>query len=173
MSTPANPNPLPLLERDGDGATPAAPPPLDVMDTEALRRKLAGLADPATTPGALTPAVVKDLAIRFVSVLASLYNRDALDAVALWERIGSALATADAKCGDDALRFASLCLEHVLAEPGKAAASPALGAVLGTLDAAKDEDRAAFLAYLRNHRYPALAFGRARWEAAKGKEIDL
>ena len=110
--------------------------------------------------------------MRFLTVLAGLFSAD-LDRKTLWARIGSALEAADAKAGGDAERFLGLCLDHVKADWGRAAACEALGAVLGTLTSAAPEDRAAFLAYLRDHKYPALVFARQRWGPVKAGEVEL
>lgn len=172
MNTPPSPTLFDRPNGEEMGSSPC-PPGLASLDTEALRRKLAGLADPSTSSGAISPPAIKEMAIRFISVLAHLFGND-LDRVTLWDRIGSALKTADAKTsGDDTDAFINLCLEHVLAEDGKVAACEPLGAILETLNVARAEDRSAFLAYMRTHRLPAIRFGRSRWERVKAKEIDL
>lgn len=144
------------------------PPPLSTLDTEALRRKLAGLADPDRGPGAGEKAEIKELASGFCLALAQLFNRDSLDAVTLWERIGSGLATACAKVNDGDLdRLLSLCLDHVKADPGKAAAHPGVAGLLATFATRPPEWRFAFVDYLDSRKYVVLALGRARWEEFK------
>lgn len=152
---------------------PDAPAPIAELDGEAFRRKIAGLADPSSGAGAISNVVIRDTAIRFVSILAHLFGED-LERITLWDRIGSALETADAKCSsDDTDAYATLCLEHIKAAPGRVAACDALLAVLGMLNQAKIEDRTAFLAYLRVHRFSALVHARARHKRVIAKEVEL
>ena len=153
--------------------SPPDPPPLAIVDFDEFRRKLAGLDAPEFRPS-MTPAVIKDTCIRFVSILADLFGDD-LDRMTLWSRIDTALATSLGKVGssDDVDSFASLCLEHVRADAGRSASCQPLLAILDTLGRAPAEDRRSFLAYFRDHRYPALVFGRQRWELVKKKEVDL
>ena len=146
---------------------------LTTLDTEAFRRKLAGLADPNTRTGSLAPVVVRETANRFCSILAHLFS-DQLDRLTLWDKIGAALESACSKVSDDDTdRFITLCLEGVLADPGRAAACDALGAIIGTLNVAKPEDRFAFIHHIQTHRYSVLVHGRQRWERVKAKEIEL
>lgn len=149
------------------------PPPLPVLDTEAFRRALAGLADPDRAPTAGEKAEVKEAAIRWACVLAHLFGDD-LDRLTLWSRIDSALETSLAKVSDDDLdRFAHLCLEHVRAEASRAAACDALVSVLGTFTVRPPEWRHAFLHYVAAHRFAVIAHGRARWELVKAREVEL
>lgn len=153
---------------------PETAPPLSVLDTEAFRRKLAGLADPlardADTPG--ERAEIRELAAEIVATLADLFGANLDRKTMLWSRIGSALESADAKVSDDDLdRYLSLCLEHVRAEPGRAAAHEGLGSLLATFAARPPEWRFALLHYLRSHRYPVLQFGRRRWDEIKASRV--
>ena len=116
---------------------------------------------------------MKETAARFCSVLADLFGPD-LDRLTLWTRIDSALVTAFAKSNDgDMDRYTTLCLEHVQAEPGRAAASEALGSLLSQFDARPPEWRQRFARYVNDHRMAVIVHGRARWSAVKGKEVDL
>ena len=149
------------------------PPPIPTLDTEALRRKLAGLTDPSRKPGGAERSEIRDLASRCCSILAHLYGEE-LDRLSLWSRIDSALETAGAKVSDDDLdRWLSLCLEHVKADAGKAAACDPLRHVIETFAVRTPEWRHEFLAYVATHRYAVVARGRARWEQVKSKEVDL
>lgn len=168
-SNPSHPSPPPSAPRSF-----ASPPPVPTLDTEALRRKLAGLADPLPrSVGKGEQTEIRDLASRFCSILAHLFS-DSLDRLTLWDRIGSALKTALAKVSDDDCdRFVTLCLEHVQADAGKAAACEPLGQVIATLDGRPPEWRHAFLQYIGTHGYSVLVHGRRRWEMVKSKEAEL
>lgn len=152
---------------------PTSPPPIPVLDTEAIRRKLAGLTDPSRKPGGTERTEIRDIASRCCSILAHLFGED-LDRLTLWSRIDSALETAGAKVSDDDLdRWLSLCLEHVKADAGRAAACDSLQQVIETFAVRPAEWRHELLAYIATHRYAVVARGRARWEQVKRKEVDL
>lgn len=143
------------------------------MGYDDFRRQLAGLADPQRRATETEKVAVKESAIRFISVLAQLFG-DTLDRLTLWGKIGSALEAAHAKVSDDDLdRFADLCLEHVQADPGHAAACDALSQLRGEWAVWPPETRHAFLGYIGSHKYAVLTHGRARWERVKRKECDL
>lgn len=149
------------------------PPSLPTLDTEAFRRKLAGLADPDRTPGMSEKAEVRETASRFCSILAHLFGED-LERMTLWSRIDSALETAGAKVSDDDLdRWATLCLEHVQASAAKAAACDALRTLLETFAVRTPEWRHELLNYVATHRYAVVVRGRARWEEVKAGRIEL
>lgn len=160
-------------EKPANSSTPPTIPPLRELNYEELRRRLAGLSDPERHPGAAEKQEVKDAAIRLVTVLAHLFG-DSLDRLTLWGRIGSALETAHAKTSDDDLdRFTDLCLEHVQAEDGKAAACDALTQLRQTWTVRTPEWRHSFLSYVGTHRFALGSFGRARWAEVKEGRVEL
>lgn len=148
--------------------------PLAVIDTEEARRILAGLANPQEAmTGTAVGTEIKEACYRLCSILASLYGEN-LDRLDMWGRIASALETSLAKVsGDDLDRLIDMCLQHVCADPAIAAASPALGALLQTIEVRPTEWRLSFLAYLRDHRFGVLVHGRDRWTRVKNKEVEL
>ena len=148
--------------------------PIPVSSTEEFRRKLAGLADPMRPSGGDAEAAdVRDAAVRLGTILARLFGDD-LDRKTLWGRIASAFETACSKVDDGDLdRFASLCLEHVKADPGSAAACEPLGATLEMFASRPIEWRQAFARHCRTHSYALVARTRARWELVKKGEVDL
>lgn len=116
---------------------------------------------------------MKQDAIRFTSILAHLFG-ESLDRMTLWERIGSALSTSLAKVSDDDLdRFATLCLEHIVAEDSRVAACEPLAQLLQTWGARPREWRQSLLHYLNTHRTAAIIHARARWEMVKKKQVEL
>lgn len=149
------------------------PPPLEVIDYESIRRKLAGLADPDRKLGASESIEVKQVAVRLCTILAHLFGED-LDRKTLWDRIGSGLASGLVKVADSDLdRFVAVCLDHVRASDGDAARCEALAQMLGDFAVRPKEWHNAVLAYIRAHRYPVLVFARQRWEAVKKGEVEL
>jgi hypothetical protein len=151
-----------------------SPPSLPTLDTEALRRRLAGLVDPNRQPGVAEGAEIPETTARLCSILANLFGEE-LDRMTLWARIGSAFATAHAKVANDADldRFVSLCLEHVAADSGRTAACEPLLQLIETFAARPPEWRHAFLSYIETRRYAVLVRGRARWERVKRGECEL
>ena len=148
--------------------------PIPVISTEEARRVLAGLADPDRPSGGAAESLeVKEAAVRFGSILAKLFGPD-LDRMTLWERIGSAFESACSKVDDGDLdRFAHLCLDHVRAEAGAAAACEALTATLETFAARPIEWRQAFVRYCRTHRIALVVHVRRRWELVKKGAVEL
>lgn len=94
---------------------------------------------------------------------------EALDRKTLWDKIDSALRTACAKVGGegDTDRWIDLCLDHIRAEPGKAARLKAFTELRDSLRLRDLPWRRAFLRYVEHHRYAVLAYARARWEQVK------
>lgn len=148
--------------------------PISVMSTEEARRLLAGLIDPERPSGGDAESLeVKEAAVRFGSILAKLFG-ESLDRVTLWERISSAIEAACSKVDDGDLdRFAHLCLEHVLADAGRAAACDALTATLETFAARPVEWRQAYVRYCRTHRIALVVHVRRRWELVKKGQVEL
>lgn len=149
---------------------------IPVMDAQAFRLKLAGLVDERATPGGPLGAgystEFRDLSARLGCVLAHLFG-EGLDRKSLWGRIGTAISTAVAKCGDgDVDRLLSLMLEHVRADASQAAACGPLLQILGYRDR-PDSWRQQFVRYLGGNLFAVLAHARARWERVKSKESDL
>lgn len=146
---------------------------IPLISTEELRRKLAFAQDPDRTPGEAETAEMKQAAYRLGSIMAHLFG-DSLDRLTLWDRIASGFASACAKVDDGDLdRFVSLCLDHIKADAGKAAATQSLGHMLETFASRPIEWRKAFLRYIKTHSYAVLVHARARWEQVKGKEVEL
>ncbi len=151
-----------------------SPPSFTTLDTEAFRRKLAGLTDPLDRQSGLGEKTeIRDLAHRLCSILASLYDVPG-DRTELWNHIDKAIETSLAKVSDDDVdRFLQLCLESVQAAPSKVAACKAFAMVLETVASRDSAWKFAFLDYLRAHRLPTLVHGRARWEMVKKEQVEL
>jgi hypothetical protein len=152
----------------------SSPPSLPQLRGDELRRKLAGMTDPlASVPGSTEKVEIKDAAIRFCSILSSLFGDD-LDQKSKWDRIGTAISTACAKVSDDdADCFVSHCLDHIKAEDAQVARCEALSQLLTTFPQRTPEWRQAYLDYFRSHRHAVLVHGRARWEQVKAKAVEL
>ena len=149
---------------------------IPVLDTQAFRQKLAGLVDVSAIPdgqaGMGYVREFRDLSARTCCILCHLFG-DSLDRTTLWERIGTAIKTAVAKCGDgDIDRFYSLLVEHVQADFGKAAACSALLQVL-TYRERPDSWRQQFVRWIGTNTFAVLSHGRARWELVKKGEAEL
>lgn len=145
------------------------PAPVPILDTEAFRRKLAGMADPLGPRGngAANRAYLKETASRLCSTLAELYSVDE-DRKKLWEHVGKAFAVADEKTSDDDIEhFINECLTVVGADTGMAAANEGLTGLIMEVAEWPPETRHDFRGYLRAHRVPVLVFGRARWGQVK------
>jgi len=145
-----------------------------VLNTEAIRRELAGLADPLKhNPGGTEVQEIKETAIRLCSILAHLFG-EALERVTLWAKIDAALAGACAKVSDaDLGRFVTLCLDTIQADPARAFACDPMVTLLQVFEVRPPEWRYAFVNHIASRRYAVVALGRQRWEQVKNKEVDL
>lgn len=135
------------------------------LSQEEFRRRLAGLCDPHRPLSALEKdADIRNHAVDFCMVLCELFGQS-LDRITLWDRIGSALQTAVSRCeGGDIELFASICLEHVRADPARTAANEHFRDWLSNVQTRTDAWRQAFIHYV-GHRTPViLVLTRQRWQ---------
>lgn len=150
----------------------AAPPAIPVIDTEAFRRKLAGLADPLAERGsdASRRVHMREAAARLCAILAELYEVDK-DRLQIRDHVAKALEVADhATTGDDVDRFVNECLVAVKADMGRASAHDGLVGLLMEAEGWDDPTRSDFLAYLRTHRVSALVHGFRKWGDIKAEK---
>jgi hypothetical protein len=146
---------------------------LKQLDAAEFRRRLAGLSDAAGGED-LIPDEYRELAAEYVLLLAICFNRDRLDAVTLWSRIDSAIERGLAECdGEDIERFVSVGLEHVLASVNVAASNERALEIQDRLFSLRDHQRVFFLRYLADHRYPAIVFGRGKWQAYQQERKEV
>lgn len=141
---------------------------IQVIDTQEFRRRVAGLIDPNRKPtGVAETASIKLEAISLCLALCDLFG-ESLDRMTLWDRIGSALSTATAKCDDgDTDRFASLCLEHVQAKDAAAARHEQFGNWVMTMALRDEAYRQAFVRHCGAKTAVVLVHARAAWERLK------
>lgn len=136
---------------------------LPVRGRADFRAALAGLADPDRQLTTGDHASFRPKAARLVVALCLHFGRD-LDRKTLWSRIDSGLQAACAKVSDGDLdRWLDLLLEHVRADPARAAACPQLTGLRADLIGPDEAHRRAFVRYVETRRYAVLAFGRAAW----------
>lgn len=143
-----------------------AMPQLPPFDAEAWRRVLAGLTDDEASTEWREDFREAGAALCFV--LARFYNRDELDPVKLWERIGTAVATACEQVDDGDLdKVFDIALDTVRASVSLVAASEDSW-VLGELADKEESWRLGFVRYLKTHGYTVIIHGRRQWEKYKG-----
>lgn len=150
-------------------ATSQSPPrPPQTFDPETFRQTLAGLTDPDYSDDAAGAAdEYKASAIDLCLCLCELFG-ESLDRTTLWDRIASALATAAAKANDgNTDRFASLCLDHVRADPGQASRHDRFSAWLTVASAKPMAWRQGVVRYVVGHSYALIAHARLAWEKVK------
>lgn len=145
---------------------------ISLLTPEVFRKKIAGLVDESRDLSESDIEDMKSTAVRFVSILASLFGDD-LDRKTLWERIGSGISVGIAKSGDDASHFANECLMHIKAAPGEVAASAPMTSFMLQLDARPQSWHKQFLGYIHKHNYIIVMYARARWEEYKSGRIEL
>ena len=141
---------------------------IPVIDTQQFRQRVAGLIDPNRKPtGAAETTSIKEEAKQLCLILCELFG-ESLDRTTLWDRIGSALATAAAKCDDgDTDRFVSLCLEHVQADNAQAARHTEFGNWVVTMGSRDDAYRQGFVRACATITPVILVHARNAWEQRK------
>lgn len=140
---------------------------MEVLNAVEFRQRLAGLADVAGGQDEL-PDMFRDLASDYVLLLAMVFNRKRLDAKTIWTRIDSAIQSGLAECdGEDIERFCDVGFNHVQATPNVVACHGGALDIQQQLYSLDEESRVCFLQYLSRHRYPAIVFGRQKWEERK------
>lgn len=146
------------------------PSTLPSFDATEFRQRLVGLADPTKRPtGEAVAENLKQEAKGFCLVMAELFGDD-LDRTTLWARIGTAIETAGAKCGQDFDRFVCLCLEHIQAEDSRAVANERYIQWISSASSRPLEWQQAFIDYLVERRIIVLVFARQAWEQVKAEK---
>lgn len=141
---------------------------IPTLDAETFRRELAGLIERHQDDH--QPADFGAAAEALAVVLAEQFDRKTLDPFTLWSRVSSAILTSAAKTNDaDLDHFLSLALEHVKAEPSRAATSERVLQLFGIFDA-PDSWRVGFLKYVVTHHYAVIIHGRNAWKKHKEDE---
>lgn len=129
---------------------------------------MAGLIDPTEKVSPETHEGIKKLAVEFVTLLARHFNRDTIDALKLWERIGTAIESAYAKTpAGEPLLFLNLCLEHIDASRSRVLSDPEADRIMEMFE---NEDQAfavSFIGYLKSRDYVVLTQAKRAWEAEK------
>jgi len=132
---------------------------------DGFRQKLAGLIEEETA----SPEIYRELAAKCVCFLARHYNRDVLDAKAIWHRIESAIKTGFAKYNGDPTILLSEMLEHVKADIGRTVSDPDFIELLSLLRGVDKNWSEGFARYMNGALYTAIVLGRVKWESEKEK----
>ena len=140
---------------------------IQLLSAELFRQKLAGLVDPDQAIPEQDREGVKEIAVRFVSILASLFG-DSLDRKTLWERIGNGIVVCCAKCGGDWETFVNQILEYIKADGGRVASSKNLEAIIKELLEKPQSYREAWLRVLEAKHFLIIVKARALWNSQKG-----
>lgn len=136
------------------------PPPLETLDTNELRQRLACLIDPVAEKAAWFDDVARDIAIQFCASLPSVFG-DSLDRMTMWDKIAAAIQSAYAKTvSGDLELFTQHVLESIKAEPARAVANEKFNAAVDALAALHGQERQDWLQYLATHLIPVLVHAR-------------
>lgn len=139
--------------------------PLPELTHEDYRKVLAGLIDPSEQIDGTTRELIRIKAVDFAVFLARHFNRDKLDAVTIWERLGSAIETAHAKTpGGDFELFLNLCLDHILADRNRVLSDPTGSELIEFFADEPEEVAVEFIGYLVSRLFVVLTHTRQRWK---------
>ena len=92
---------------------------------------------------------------------------DDLDRKTLWDRIGSGLRSAAQKRPEGGDGLIAAALEHVKAEPGRAANTPELAELILGVDAQEEEWNRGWAAYILRSSTIVTVHARAQWQELK------
>ncbi len=136
------------------------PPPLQSLNTNELRQRLACLIDPAEAVTVTDKEYFRLTSIEFCSVLPIVFG-ESLDRMTMWDRIAGAIQAGYAKTvsGDMDL-FCQCVFEHVKAGPMRVAANYRVCDVVAKLSDMSGERGQQLLTYLVTHLIPVLVFAR-------------
>lgn len=136
---------------------------------------MAGLTDPdylAPADDNHAAAEHKKWAIALCLICCDLFG-ESMDRMTLWERIPSGLAVACVKCDDgDIDRFISLVLDHIKADPARAARMIEVEELLFATSTKPISWRQGFVRYIASHSFSIIAYARREWENTKDKRRD-
>lgn len=141
---------------------PSILPPLNRLDGDTFRRKLAEVVDPnAALPPELQQHGRKH-AIVFASVCAQLFG---YDQKTKWEKIPAAIQAAWAKTASgDWEYFIHQVMESIGADMGRVACNGRLQTVISYLEEANIEERQAWMSHLATHTTTTMVFARREWQ---------
>lgn len=137
---------------------------IPVIDTTEFRRRAAGLIDPSRRPtGAAENLSIKGEATQLCLAMCELFG-ESLERLTLWDKIGSAIAAASAKCDDgDTDRFAALCLDSIKADPAAAARHEGFANWVVAMSARDEAYRQLFVRHCGSKTAIVLVHARAAW----------
>ncbi len=138
------------------------------LSKEMFRRKLAGLADPLGEERH-DPYGMKVQAVELAICMARLFS-ESFDRKTLWEKIGSGLKSASTKRPEGGDGLIAAALDHVGAEPGRAAVSEQLANLIAVVAEADGEWNRGWAAYITRHATIVVVHARAEWQ--KMKEVN-
>ena len=111
----------------------------------------------------------KSLSIRVIKLAVELFNRDKLDAITLWERIGSGIDVAYSKNSiGDIEGFTEVLLKHILADVNKTVSSN-YPSILSEFSAMSDGRKKDVMNYLYNNKRLILTLTKIEWDKKKGR----
>lgn len=144
---------------------------IQVLSAEAFRQRLAGFVDPDQVLPEEGREEIKNQAVKFCSILASLFGDD-LDRKTLWERMGNGLVVCTAKCGGDWETFINEMLQYIKADAGKVAASKALALFLEEFGKQPKQNKEAFLRTIEAKHFLIIVKARALWNSMKRLPVE-
>lgn len=142
--------------------------PISLLTNEQYRQLIAGILDPHEQISPENHEGLKQLAVELVLLLARHYNRDTMDPLKIWDRLGSAISTAHAKtpAGEPWL-FINICLEHIDAKRGRLLSDSSLQKILDVFEDESPEFAIALIHYLKSRDYVVLTQAKMAWEQEK------
>jgi hypothetical protein len=130
---------------------------------DSFRRELAGLEDPA---GDGNNDAYKAESLKLCVCLAELFG-DELDRKTLWTRIESGIKSAASKHPEGGDTMLNAAVEHVMADPGKAAANERFESLVLMADQQTSAWNRGWASYIQRHSLILIAHARNQWQQIK------
>lgn len=141
------------------------------LTPEKFRQALAGFTDAAII-NISDKENIKNEAIRYCSILASLFGSD-LDRMTLWDKIGTSIESAGMKSKTDIEQFMNYCLDSIQAEHSRVASSESLLSIIQSWNSKPESWKIQLIQYLTKNKFTVLIFARERWNEFKEGKIEL
>ena len=139
---------------------------MEILSAENFRRQLVGLEDPSSKLPEMELTVIKEEAVKLISILPELFSSD-FDRKTMWDRIGNGLVVCTQKSSGNYEEFINNILDYIKADPGRVAANTNLENWISSMEVKPKEWHEVFLSMVEKKHFLITVKGRAVWNMKK------